>query len=247
MSSERHYRNAPITEAIIAFKVLPSIEEKLSLLKDLHIVEKGTYPRQDLIFEALGVMQFQPGGTTSASAQHKQTGFKYTSEDGRLIWQAQLNGFSFHHLAPYDSWVPFRDEARRLWGAFRNAMKPEQVSRVAVRYINRIDIPETPIDLKDFFRTSPEIAPELPQTMNGFFMQLRLPQSEIGGELLLSQTIIPPPREGLVSVVLDIDLFRESDIPQNEAQLWEFFETMHERKNDVFEACITNRTRELFE
>jgi hypothetical protein len=37
----------------------------------------------------------------------------------------------------------------------------------------------------------------------------------------------------------------EGDIPSNEIELWHILEQMHEQKNIAFEACITERTREL--
>ena len=126
---------------------------------------------------------------------------------------------------------------------YRDVTNPEQVGWLAVRYINRIDVPGDSVDLEEYFRTSPEIAPELPQELEGFFMQLRLPCSEISGQAVINQTIVPPAREGVVSVVLDVDLFRTAEVPQDEEQIWEFFEVLHEWKNRIFEACITDSAK----
>ena len=71
---------------------------------------------------------------------------------------------------------------------------PEAIERLAVRYINRIDVPSPGIDLKQYFRTSPEISPDLPQELSGYFMQLTLPQPDLGGAVLINQAIIPPPK-----------------------------------------------------
>ncbi|MCO6459644.1 MAG: TIGR04255 family protein [Pirellulaceae bacterium] len=75
--------------------------------------------------------------------------------------QSRVNGFTFSRLAPYESWEPFRHEARRQWEVYRNRLNPQGVARIAVRCINRIDLPGDSVDLKEYFRTSPEIAPEL--------------------------------------------------------------------------------------
>ena len=97
-----------------------------------------------------------------------------------------------------------------------------------------------------YFRTSPEISPDLPQRLMSFFMQLRIPQDDLETQALINQTAMPPPRDGIVAILLDIDLFRESDLPKDETGLWNLFEKLHVRKNEVFEACITDKTRELF-
>lgn len=77
-------------------------------------------------------------------------------------------------------------------------------------------------------------------------MQLRIAQDDLPGHLLLNQTIVPPPNPSTVSVVLDIDLFGDQGIPEDEPKVWDYFERLHERKNEVFEACITDQARELF-
>jgi uncharacterized protein (TIGR04255 family) len=83
--------------------------------------------------------------------------------------------------------------------------------------------------------------------MVGFFMQASLWHDDIKCISLLNETLVEPPRSGIVAVILDIDLFRTEDIPQEDADIWRLFETLHERKNEVFEACITDRTRELIQ
>jgi uncharacterized protein (TIGR04255 family) len=49
-----------------------------------------------------------------------------------------------------------------------------------------------------------------------------------------------------ISLLLDIDLFRTSEIPGNEDDLWRVVDSARPLKNRIFEACITNETRALF-
>jgi uncharacterized protein (TIGR04255 family) len=247
MEASLHYPNAPITEAIIDLRVVPRAETQLHDLEETQSGEERSYPRKDKIFEAVGLLEVRAGKSASASAAQQQSGFKFTSEDGKYIWQSRFDGFTFSRLAPYESWVPFRDEAKRLWIQYRARTAPQTIDRLAVRYINRIDIPGQTIDLKDYFRTSPEVSSDLPQQLAAFFLQLRIPQPDLPGHALINQTIVPPAREGVISVVLDVDLFRKADAPSDDVAIWDFFEHLHDRKNTIFEACITDRTRELFQ
>jgi uncharacterized protein (TIGR04255 family) len=246
MGQPQHYPNAPITEAIIDVRVKPASDQKVDSLLGVRGGEELNYPRVESIFQAVGVMEVQPGQSASALARQHQTGYKFVDAEGKNVWQCRQNGFTLGRLAPYDSWQPFRDEAQRLWSLYRERLKPEEVRRLAVRYINRIDLPEQPVELKKYFRTVPEVSPELPQPLTGFFMQLRMPQDDLKAETLINQTIIPPARAGVVSVVLDIDLFRSNDVPQDDEGIWAYFEQLHVRKNEVFESCITDDTRGLF-
>ena len=101
-------------------------------------------------------------------------------------------------------------------------------------------------DFKDYLRTVPEVSPDLPQGLSGYFMQLQIPQEDLRAMLILNQAIIPPPTPKVVSVLLDIDLGREIELPDTEAA-WDVLEQLHTRTDQVFEACITDRTRELID
>jgi uncharacterized protein (TIGR04255 family) len=76
-------------------------------------------------------------------------------------------------------------------------------------------------------------------------MQLHILQEDLRGMLILNQALVPPPHPNMASVLLDIDLFREVDVPANEDDLWTFFERLRQRKNEIFEACITEPMKEL--
>lgn len=209
-----------------------------------HAGEETRYPScKDL---KVGVGHFEVGPRLSASATSQHVGFLFTSEGQKYVYQARLDGFSVSRLAPYESWEAFRTEVRRLWNVYRHAVEPVRVERIALRTINRLDLPGPRVELKDYLRTSPEIAGGLPQSLDGFFMRLQIPVEDLRSTLLLNETIIEPPRPGIVAVVLDIDLFRTEDLPQEEEGIWQLLETLRLRKNEFFEACITEPARELF-
>ena len=207
--------------------------------------EEGGWSKRVKTIKAMGFMQV--GAQVSASASSEQTGWRYESDDGKLVWQFRSDGFTISRLTPYDRWGTFQQEAQRLWLAYRESVRPQKLVRLAVRYVNRFDLPGPKVDLKRFFRTSPEVSPALSQDLNSFFMQVQISQEDIRSQLVINQTFLPPAREEVVSVVLDIDLFRGEEVPQDEPAIWDFFEVLHARKNDVFEACITDQARELIE
>jgi len=238
-----HYKNAPIVEAIIDLRVQLQPNIDLAALERVRINEEGTYPRKNKTITATGEMEV--GVRVSASATSEETGFRFLSDDGKRIWQSRRDGFTFSQLAPYDCWQSFRDEACRLWNRYRETVQPSDIQRLAVRYINRFDIPGRTIDLKQYFLTSPEVSASLPQDLAGFFLQLQLPMDDIRSKALINETIVPPARDGVVSVVLDIDLIRHLCVPQDETAIWQAFEELRSRKNEVFEACITDEARRL--
>jgi uncharacterized protein (TIGR04255 family) len=245
MTPQRHYQKPPITEAIIDMRVEMPPEISLTQLDKTHGGEESTYPIAELLHRAFGRMQIGPQVSAAASRQH--IGYLFRSGDGKQIYQARLDGFTMSRLAPYENWNALRDEARRLWDIYRTVTRPTKVVRLAVRYVNRIDIPLPLKDFKEYLRTVPEISPDLPQGLAGYFMQLMIPQEDIKSLALINETIIDPASQNIVSVVLDIDIFRTTDLPADEKDIWVCFEQFHVRKNQVFEACITDKARELFQ
>jgi uncharacterized protein (TIGR04255 family) len=243
MQTQKHYSRAPITEALIDIQAQLPQEIKLDILTQVYSSIQTEYPKREEVLMVQG--QMIVGESVGATASQSQIGYVVFSNDQKQILQMRLDGFSFSRLAPYDCWESFRDEAKRLWNIYQSLTHPEAIVRLAVRYINRLDIHLPFGDLKDYLRTYPEVSLDLPQELSGYFMQLQIPQEDLAATLVLNQAIVPPPTPDCVSVLLDLDLFRERDIPNEEIGLWDILEQMHERKNRAFEACITERTREL--
>src|SRR3990172_12756662 len=229
MPTKKHYPKAPITEAIIDLRVELPEGTGISELEIVHEGLEAAYPTKKN--RILAEVQAQIGDQgAAAAARSKHVGFLFSSRDEKQIFQARLDGFTMSRLAPYESWEPFLDEARRLWDKYRSIAKPTKVTRLATRYINRLDLPLPVNDLKDYLRTVPEVSSELPQNLAGYFMQLRIPQEDIKALLLLNQAIIDPSKPGVASVVLDIDVFRVDELPRDEQAVWDFFEVLRIRK-----------------
>jgi uncharacterized protein (TIGR04255 family) len=244
VAAQRHYANAPITEGLIDIRVAVPSEFNLGSLDPFCERVRGEFPsREDRsLFEGL----FTPGKQPEASAKQTKIGYLFRSGDGKYVLQARLDGFTFSRLKPYENWMVLRDEAKRLWEIYREIVRPSQVTRVAVRYINQIDIPLPIFELKDYFRTYPEVSPELAQDLSALLMQLQIPQKDLQALLVLTQTGVPPPSPDVASVILDIDLFIERSDFKSDDEIWEVFEAFRARKNEVFEGCITDKTRQLF-
>ena len=244
MESARHYKNAPITEALIDIRVELPPEIGIDELRRAYTGLESDYPQSGELNVSTAAMQF--GTQVAVSASSRRVGFWFKSTDGKQIVQARRDGFTLSRLAPYDRWSTFQAEARRVWTQYRAVVTPTRIERLAVRYINRIDIPLPLRDFKEYLRTSPDVSADLPQELTGYFMRLAIPQEDIKCLCLLNEAIIAPASPNVVSVVLDIDVFRNSDLPTDEDDVWSFIDELGGRKNQIFEACITDKARELF-
>lgn len=248
MSEGKHYPNAPIREAIIDLRVTTGEGVTLEDLKQLHDSIRTDYPTGVGMNLIQGRIQFGPESSSTTETGTRQVGYRFASDDKKQIFSAHLDGFNFSRLHPYERWETFRDEARRLWNLYRKAASIKSVNRVSVRYVNRIDIPERPLDLRHFFRTYPEVSDAMTyNAFAGMFMQLVIPQVDIHSVAQLTQALIEPADPHLHSVILDIDLFREDAVPSSDDEIWSLFDVLRARKNEIFEACITPKAEVLFQ
>ena len=241
----RHYSRAPITEAILDLKVILPDNFPIERFLDIHARVRDRFPTSEPIH--VGSLAIQAGPEIQIDASRQHSGFLFRSKDGLRIFQATLQGFTFNRLAPYNSWEEFSNDARNLWEIYKDICKPAFVTRAAVRYINRIDIPvEGPIKLQDYLKTAPEIASGLSQkNLSSFFMQLQIPQEDLNCMLVINETLALPPSPGFISVIFDIDLFRQQAWQSDDEDIWDFLTQLRERKNQVFRESITEKTEEL--
>ena len=70
-------------------------------------------------------------------------------------------------------------------------------------------------------------------------------QPDLKGVLVINERNALMAEPGIVPIVVDFDLYVEDPVVSGEDELWAFFQRLRERKNLYFEACITDKTREL--
>lgn len=252
MAERKHYSRAPITEAVIDFVVTVDQSFSVGNLEGLAEAIADEYPTQEPMYLYSGQISLEePGDPMRAETSHRHGGYSFTSKNKQHVLQVRFDGFTFSTYAPYDRWEILRDEAHRLWELYRSAAKVENVTRVAVRYINRIDIPEKSVDLGNYLNTRPHVPDDMPNEgdKGAFFMQLLLEQDDLGCMLIVNESPVASPDENTTSIQLDLDLYREQfEEPwsaDDDGTIWSFLEQLHDRKNEAFEASITDQTRRL--
>ena len=244
-----HFSQAPIIEAIIDLRVAPVPQINMEQLEQLGDAIASKYPnRQKYVTNQYS---FEPGQESIVNASVQTTGLVFTSENGQKVLNVSLEGFTFKILPPYDRWETFQPEARELWKLYCQVCKPKYVVRTAIRYINRLDLPDTLQDLKEYLRIVPELPEDLPQPrLSGYFMQLQLPQHDIAPDcmLILNEALVPTVKPETIAITLDLDLYcAQPDAPWNpdDESIWIFLEQLRNRKNTIFNASITTKMQEL--
>lgn len=252
MSERVHYSQAPIIEATIDFRTEQDPDLQLEDLAALGEKLSGDYPERGDAYIYSSSIQAGETEYPKVDSSNQHLGYAYASKDSRYILTVSLDSFSFSVRAPYDKWETFRDEAHRLWDLYKTSSSPKSVTRIALRYINRINISEPEgVELATYLRAYPTISSDWPSggNMQDFFMQVRLWQEDLSCWSIVNETPESPYGEDNESIILDFDIFREefetSWEAEDDSAVWNFLEQLHKRKNDFFEASITEETRRL--
>ena len=247
MSKWDHLDKAPITEALIDLRVRLPESPSLEHLEAFRDAVKETYPdcrtrrkwhtRFALHNEEPPAVETESGGPD---------GFILTSRDGAQVVQARLDGFTFSRLKPYERWEQLRDSAQELWKTYCDSASPLMITRIAVRYINRIELPLPFEDLGEWLETRPELGPKLPQGLAGYFFRANIPFDKPPGFVNVTQSIEPGNYKDRVPLIFDIDAFSTQELPPDDNGVWKKFEDLREIKNRVFFESITKKTKDMF-
>jgi uncharacterized protein (TIGR04255 family) len=246
MTIWERFSKAPIVEALLDIAVGFSSPVEPARLEAFQDAIRDDYPAKQSRVKWEGAIQVAQEVVQQAVKRGPQ-GFMFTSGDGQRMVQVRQDGFTFNWLKPYDRWESFRDEARQHWGRFRDTFGPEAVTRLGLRYINRLDLPLPFSDFREYVTTLPDIAPDLPQGLSALFMRLEIPDPNRGLIAIVTETFQSTINEGKeLPLIFDIDIVRESTFEPSSPAIWETFEQMREYKNEVFFGSVTERAKELF-
>ncbi len=108
--ARRHYEHSPITEAVIEIRVAPKAD--LSLTSLARIGDRlPAFPEK---LEATVVTKEFSLEGTSEKTEKRATGWIFRTPDKKNVLQALTHGFALSRLQPYESWLKFREQGKRL-------------------------------------------------------------------------------------------------------------------------------------
>jgi len=249
---EMNVSKPPIREALVDIRFNFG-NQKLDyrVFEKLHDQIKSDFPKKQVLkwgqFSLnMRVENRQPVIETSSG----ENGYRFDSADGTRIVQFRTDGFTYSKLKPYIGWDDFSAEAKKLFELYVGATAPISVNRIALRYINLIEIPEKSFELEKYFTISPIIPKGLPDHIVGYINRVVLKDDASNVLGVLTQTIdtqqaVPI---GNVPFIFDIDVFIENvTLDHKDTNFWDKFKPLRDLKNKMFELGLTDITKKMFE
>lgn len=200
------------------------------------------FPARDELRVYSGHVRLASSGDPGFVSQApRPLGFVLRSADGKWVAQFRFDGFALSRLRPYASWSEMKERAVHCWRAYCGAVRPARISRIAVRYINRIPFAkDQPLDR--VFTTTFSLASTLPQAVAGFLLRIVIPFEAENATAAVTQAL----RENSQECTFDLDVFSLTSAAIDDPDVWERLEKLRVVKNRIFFESLTSQALEAF-
>ena len=240
--SDVTYPTPPIAEAVIEFRLKSSLtaDQQVKLIDKL----KSKYPN-DTTQQNLSV--HIDADTFSATVTQDSPTHKMASADGSELFLVGPNFVAIAQLPVYQGWAYFSERMKSDWSAAKKVLGFRKIARIGLRYVNKLDFPfeddlvQPAKYLRIYVEDPPEFGSKIQSTLSAAYEV-----AELEAIMVVQSATIKSLLPKHLGMLLDIDVGRNENVPQNDEAMFDYLEQARHFKNRMFEACITDVTRETF-
>ena len=248
VATPRRLARAPITEALIDIRAVAQVGSVEDAMKTIPDLLKAKYPLVEERRASEAQFALEPGKPPRATSRDLGLhGLWVRSQDQREVAQFRTDGFTYSRLSPYNSWEEILPRSLELWKIFVQILKPEIVTRLAVRYINHLPLPEGRVELDDLILTAPRLPQGVPDELGQFSTRVLLAHPEKKLHAIVTQSIETGVRSTSPTLLLDIDSFKMGDFGVAAENISPHLEALRGYKNDLFFGSLTDSFVASFE
>lgn len=234
----RRYQNSPIIEALCEFRFESHASWDLAIPGLVFHQLRETFPvRRTVEFPVM-----LDADTVRSTPEYIQ----FVRQDETALVQLGQGVLTVNHLKPYPTWNEFAPMIRRAFDVYREVAQPKALQSVTLRYINRIEIPESDVDLQEYLQFYPFLGPHLPQTINAFIVGAQVPFDDERDALRLQLTSTASGTPTMATFILDLNYSLANAGAVSLDSVFNWIDQAHLRIEDAFEACVTDKLRAIF-
>lgn len=168
-------------------------------------------------------------------------GWRYERDDGSVMVQLRRNGMTYSILKNYPGWNVLREASRDAWREFLAVSGSVHASRLAVRYINAINIP-LGADYDEYLTAGPRVPKSVPPIVTSFLQRVLVPFEEDAATAIITQTLEMP----ATAAVLDIDVFTECSLEGSSDDIWSKLGRLRGIADRIFFSSLTEKVLESY-
>ena len=240
----KKYAKPPIVEAVCEFRLTPETRWDLTVPGLLYERLKGSFPQKEQrMIPEVELIQGPEGLQQQIRTSERIMLF---TKDKKMLVQVGPRLLAINVLKPYPHWEGFKLRIEMAWQSLQAAIEVQGLERIGLRYINHIELPAQSVELAEYFEFYLSVGQRLPQQMVSFLAGAEFSYADDRDHCRVQLTPIPG-SGGKSLFMLDIDYFlaRARAVEVVDALAW--VEEAHDRVKEVFEGCITDKLRAMFE
>ena len=232
------YPHPTIVEAIfdIRFRLAARRKWKPSHPGELFKHIQDEYPEMEPVIETSLQLDVGPLGP-SAQVTAQRPKFCFRHRDRPLILQLTENSLTMNTLSPYQGWLVMRNDALALWQKVDEVLRSEVITRVGLRYVNRIN-KETEQDRPGTWLTANAYIPKgILEADPGFLLRV---ETHLDSENMLIITIGDTQSEGdepYGAIIFDIDRMVKREMVPAQGALEQELNRLHVAVWEVFSSA----------
>ena len=247
MAKPRPLKRPPIVEALVDLQA--SVPGDPEMFKALADELKYEFPTKRQLHNFEAKIEVKDGKLVPPRVDSEAFGgIRVTNVDRTIYVQFRPNGFTLSNLKVYMGGDQFIDKAMTLWELLVERAKPEIVSRVALRYINRLEIPLKQGDeFTRYLTSAPDLPAGAPQQVSQFLSRIVGQDEQRQATAVVIQQLQGQQPGRSIAVTVDVDVFRTGDFPVDSTALRAVLGSLRMLKNETFFSLLTDETVSLYE
>jgi len=243
MAVPRQLSRPPIREVIAEVKSEPVELRQVTVLRD-RLADRFPVAKAFRIASVALNLPDERRGTDVDPSGGQQVGWRCESADGSEVALIRIDGVAYGRVADYAGWDAFVDRFVTLWSAYVDTVKPIEVRRIALRYVNDLRLPVgDQFHFERYLTTAPRAPAGLAPELGDFLVQMTLPGGADGLQAAVTQATDAASRTATeLPVILDIETSLDRPMPVDArlpARMIDALGTLRDLKNRVFFGLIT--------
>lgn len=241
----KKYVNPPIIEAICEFRFPQESGWDMTIPGLFYEKIKDDFPLKEQRF----IKEIELRSESKGIEQRMQTieRILFLNNEKKIFMQISKNILAINCLKPYPSWSKFKPIIEKAFRSFIDILgNIQKIEKIALHYVNKIEIPKKSFELEDYFEFRPFLGPNMPQDYIDFITGCVLPFMSNRDLCRLRLTGAVPENANNTALILDLIYYlrEELSIKADDALSW--VDNAHGEIEHIFEGCITNNLRQIF-
>ena len=242
------FPNSTIAEALCEIQVRPAEDSKWRISRPAELLSRlgDEFPEFEPLSNTEIQVQVGPTGPTQQLVQ-RPARLRFSTEDKKRFVQATDTVFTFNFIDPYPGWDAVRQSVLQNWEKVRSVVKPKEVVRIGLRYINKIPRTEEHPHLRDWLKPTRHLPPAVIESADPFLA--RIEARPDAGHLMIvtlaAEKAAPPAPHS--AIVFDIDRAALKSIAADNATIEGVLETLHDDAWDEFDTAMTAQLKAFLE